>query len=320
MKGIAASLPALVSVLLVAGCASTEDQRAGDGLAVNTMACGQADIGLDYHEDRSGLTITLGSDKMVLKQKESASGARLVDPDNDGTQFWNKGDTATLTIDGQALPLCLVPGAVEKPFIARGNEPFWRAVLEPGQLVVEQMGKVPIALRYEVVESATTGRTFEAEGDGVRVSLKTASQLCRDSMTGMPYPRQVRLAVNGEESQGCGGDPERLLRGTEWVVEDIGGRGIIDSSRVTLNFLADQRVAGRASCNQFSGGWNLTGEGLEFTRMASTKKACAPALMNQEDRFLSLLGEVQRFDIGRHGELLLVTGDGPLIRAFQSTD
>jgi heat shock protein HslJ len=54
--------------------------------------------------------------------------------------------------------------------------------------------------------------------------------------------------------------------------------------------------------------------------MASTKKACAPALMNQEDRFLSLLGEVQRFDIGRHGELLLVTGDGPLIRAFQSTD
>ncbi len=64
----------------------------------------------------------------------------------------------------------------------------------------------------------------------------------------------------------------------------------------------------------------MTGEGLEFTRMASTKKACAPALMNQEDRFLSLLGEVQRFDIGRHGELLLVTGDGPLIRAFQSTD
>ena len=65
MKGIAASLPALVSILLVAGCASTEDQRAGDGLAVNTMACGQTDIGLDYHEDRSGLTITFGSDKMV---------------------------------------------------------------------------------------------------------------------------------------------------------------------------------------------------------------------------------------------------------------
>ena len=97
MKGIAVSLPALVSILLVAGCASSENQRRGEGLAVNAMTCGQADIGLDYHEDHSGLTITFGSDKMVLKQKESASGARFVDPDNDDTQFWNKGDTATLT-------------------------------------------------------------------------------------------------------------------------------------------------------------------------------------------------------------------------------
>lgn len=320
MKGIAVLLPALACTLLAAGCASTEDQHRGEGLAGNAMACGQADIGLDYHEDGSGLTITFGSDKMVLKKQESASGTRFVDPDDDDTQFWSKGETATFTIDGQGLPQCLAPGAVEKPFIARGNEPFWRVVLEPGQLLVEQMGKEAVALRYDVVGSGTTGRDFEAEGDGVRVSLKTASQLCRDSMTGMPYPQQVRLAVNGETFHGCGGHPERLLRGTEWIVEDIGGRGIIDSSRVTLNFQEDQRVSGRASCNQFTGGWHLGGEGIGFSRMASTKMACAPALMNQEDRFLSLLGEVHRFDIGQHGELLLITADGRQARAFQSTD
>ena len=220
----------------------------------------------------------------------------------------------------QALPPCFAPGPIEQPFVARGNEPFWRVIVEPGQLEVERMGVEPVALRYDMVEQSPTERTFRAEGDGIRIELKAASQLCRDSMSGMPYPRQVRLAINGEATSGCGGDPEELLLGPEWVVEDIGGRGIVDSSRVTLIFQEDQRVSGRASCNQFSGGWNLTGEGLEFTRMASTKKACAPALMNQEDRFLSLLGEVRRFDIGRHGELLLVTGDGPLIRAFQSTD
>lgn len=218
------------------------------------------------------------------------------------------------------LPLCFAPGGVERPFVARGNEPFWRVILEPGQLVLERMDEKTVALRYEVTERSATARTFEAEGDGIRVSLKAAAQLCRDSMSGMPYPRQVRLSINGEEFRGCGGDPEQLLRGTEWVVEDIDGRGIIDSSRVTLNFQEDNRVAGRASCNQFSGGWNLTGEGIGFTRMASTKKACAPALMNQENRFLSLLGEVQRFDIGRRGELVLSTGDGRQIRAFQATD
>lgn len=220
----------------------------------------------------------------------------------------------------QALPPCFVPGPIEQPFVARGNEPFWRVIVEPGQLVLERMGEEPIALRYDIVEQSPTERTFRAEGDGVRIELKAASQLCRDSMSGMAYPRQVRLDINGEAASGCGGEPEELLLGPEWVVEDIGGRGIVDSSRVTLNFQADQRVSGRASCNQFSGGWNLTGERLGFTRMASTKKACAPALMNQEDRFLSLLGEVRHFDIGRHGELLLLTGDGRPIRAFQSTD
>jgi len=220
----------------------------------------------------------------------------------------------------QSMPPCFAPGPIEQPFVARGNEPFWRVIVEPGQLVLERMGEEPIALRYHLVEQSSTERAFHAEGDGIRITLKAASQLCRDSMSGMPYPRQARLDVNGEVTNGCGGDPEALLLGPEWVVEDIGGRGIIDSSRVTLNFQADQRVSGRASCNQFSGGWNLSGEGVGFTRMASTKRACAPALMSQENRFLSLLGEVRRFDVGRHGELLLITEDGRQIRAFQSTD
>lgn len=211
-------------------------------------------------------------------------------------------------------------GAVELPFTARGNEPFWRAIVEPGQLVLERMGERPVELRYEITHRSATGRTFQAEGDGIRVSLVTAPQLCHDSMTGMPYPNQVRLEVNGEELSGCGGDPGKLLRDAEWVVEDIDGSGIIDSSRVTISFLEQNRVAGHASCNQFSGGWKLTGEGLRFTRMASTKKACAPALMDQERRFLPLLEDIRRFDIGRHGELLLTTSDGGTIRAFQSTD
>lgn len=218
------------------------------------------------------------------------------------------------------LPLCFGPGDVDKPFVARGNEPFWQVILEPGQLVLERMGEEPVALRYETAERSSTGRTFKAEGDGLLVSFKLAAQLCRDSMTGMPYPRQVRLEVNGEMYRGCGGRPEKMLRGTEWVVEDIGDTGIIDSSRVTMEFLEDQHVAGHASCNQFSGGWNLTGEGLDLTRLVSTRKACAPALMNQEERFLSLLEEVQNFDIGRHGELLLRAADGRSIRATPSTD
>ncbi|MBL3555848.1 MULTISPECIES: META domain-containing protein [Marinobacter] len=211
-------------------------------------------------------------------------------------------------------------GAVELPFTATGNEPFWRAIVEPGQLVLERMGESPVELRYETTRRSATGRTFRADGEGIRITLVTARQLCRDSMTGMPYPNQVRLEVNGEPSRGCGGDPERLLQGDEWVVEDIGGAGLIDSSRVTIDFLSANRVAGNASCNQFKGNWSLTGEGLGLTRMASTSKNCTPALMNQESRFLSLLADITRFDIGRHGELLLISSEGQVITAFPSTE
>lgn len=321
MKGLAAVFPlTLTTLALMTGCASSPDNSSQRGVPADTMACGQAEIGLDYGDSGGVLTIELDGREMKLKEEESASGARFVAVDDDDTTFWSKGESATLTVDGRELPRCLAPGAVELPFTASGNEPFWRVTVEPVQLVLERMGKNPVELRYETLETNASGQAFQAEGDGIRVSLAAAPQLCRDSMTGMPHPNQVRLTINGEAFRGCGGKPERLLRGTDWVVEDIGGTGVIDNSRVTLTFLAKDRVSGHASCNQFGGGWELTGEGIGFSQLVSTKKACAPALMDQETRFLSLLADVRRFDIGRHGELLLTTSGGQMVRAVQSTD
>lgn len=52
--------------------------------------------------------------------------------------------------------------------------------------------------------------------------------------------------------------------------------------------------------------------------LASTRMACAPALMNQEERFLNLLDQVNSVRIGQQGQLLLSTPGGESIRAFQS--
>jgi heat shock protein HslJ len=111
------------------------------------------------------------------------------------------------------------------------------------------------------------------------------------------------------------GAVESLLRSGEWVVEDIGGAGIVDRSRVTLRFGDDGRVAGTASCNRYSGAYELTGEGLALGRMLTTKMACAPALMQQEQRFLGLLAQVRRFEIMADGALMLIAGDGRRIVA-----
>ena len=121
--------------------------------------------------------------------------------------------------------------------------------------------------------------------------------------------------VDGKEYRGCGGEPAALLQGKEWVVEDIDRGGIIDRSRVTLNFDARDRVFGRSGCNTYNGRYTLTGEGLSVTDPVSTLKACAESLMQQEKRFLEILGGVQRFELTDDGALRLLTADGHSITA-----
>lgn len=113
---------------------------------------------------------------------------------------------------------------------------------------------------------------------------------------------------------------DSLLRGGEWIVEDLGGKGIIDSSHISIVFMDENRLGGRSSCNRYSGEYQLSGSAFTVgDNMASTRMACAPALMNQEARFLTLLMNVSQATFGDHGELLLSTPEGETIRALPSS-
>jgi heat shock protein HslJ len=48
--------------------------------------------------------------------------------------------------------------------------------------------------------------------------------------------------------------------------------------------------------------------------MAATRMACAPALMDQEQRYFDTLAKVERYAVADDGALLLETGDGKEIR------
>lgn len=283
-------------------------------------ACGQLDIAVSGSGDSDLISVDYLDRRVLLKPQESASGALYVAPGDNETRFWSKGEKATLTIQGQTYPECLQAGDVAMPFEARGNEPFWHATIEGSEVLLtrpfEEQGtrRVPVELKT----ANRHGREFVATLDDLPITLTVAPQLCQDSMSGAQYPAQVRLMVGNDEYTGCGGDRQRLFRGAVWVVEDLAGTGIIDRSRITIEFLEDNRVAGRASCNRYTGTYQLRGEGIVIGPLASTRMACAPALMNQEDRFLGLLDKVTSVHIGQQGELLLSTSDGGTIRAFQS--
>lgn len=107
------------------------------------------------------------------------------------------------------------------------------------------------------------------------------------------------------------------IEGIVWRAEDIGGGGIIDRSRATLMFGADGRISGSASCNDYSGSYALDRGALNFTSaLVATQKACVPSLMDQEQRFLAILGAARQIELLPTGALLLSTPEGKSMRFF----
>lgn len=304
--------------LLLSACASGPDTS----VAAGSYQCGQLNVNVAHSGDNGLLGLDYQGKRLLMKPKVSASGALYVAPGDDNTRFWSKGERATFTVKGQTYPECLQAGALEVPFEATGNEPFWHIRIENEEMRLNRPydSGEPGAVALETAVANRHGREFSGEMNGQELSLKVARQLCEDNMSGAQFPAQVRLELNGEVFKGCGGDPERLFRGAEWVVEDLAGAGIIDRSRITVEFLDENRLAGMASCNRYGGQYERTAEGMSFDYLFATQMACAPALMDQEQRFLELMSDVKRATIGRHGELVLTTSEGEEIKALQSTE
>mgnify|MGYP001265833116 CR=1 FL=1 len=273
-----------------------------------TLQCGVRKITIGHTEE--GLRLTVGDEAFDLRPVAAASGAKYAELNDPSTTFWSKGDRALLEIRGQAYPECMNVDSEEQVFLAAGNEPSW--VLEIGDqemTLLTNYGENRLAAPTPVPEATGDGKTYVANVDGKNLTVTISARLCTDTMSGMPHPNTVVVRLDDKTLHGCGGEPAALVRGAEWVVEDLNGGGIIDRSRVTLNFDADGRVFGNASCNTYNGGYVLTGEGLTLSRAATTMMACAPALMTQESRFFELLERVERFEISPDGALILHTDD-----------
>lgn len=310
------ALPLAATVGLMSGCQSTPEPQ----IQVDeTYACGQLDITVLSNDDNPLLNIVYGDNQLLVKPAESDSGDLYVAPGNDSTRFLRTGDTALLTIRGQQYPQCLPPGAIEMPFRAAGNEPFWQARIIGDELIMNRPFEQDTTLRLPVKldKADRYGRQFIAAGEGMNVKLTIARQLCQDTMSGAQYPNQAWLTVDEDTFVGCGGNPERLFLGAEWVVEQLSESDIINRSRMTISFLNGNRVAGTSSCNRYSGTYLMDREGgVSFSQLLSTRMACSAELMLQEDRFMAILGRASSIRIGRFGELLLATPEGEVIKAF----
>lgn len=113
---------------------------------------------------------------------------------------------------------------------------------------------------------------------------------------------------------GCASEPVKLQTEQSYVLEWIGERPLMDFSHLSLTLADDGRAYGNAGCNHWFASYTLEGERLSFGKIGSTRKLCAPALMEQEQRFLKALETVQRWDVSKAGQIRFWPAQGKALR------
>jgi heat shock protein HslJ len=97
--------------------------------------------------------------------------------------------------------------------------------------------------------------------------------------------------------------------GGTWLAEDIKGGGVIDNLQTTLEIRQDGSYGGNGGCNTYRGKLKVQDGSIAFAPAAATRKMCAPAMMDQEQKFFDALGTVTSWKL-ENGILHLTGKDG----------
>ena len=204
---------------------------------------------------------------------------------------------------------------------ALGHEPSWTLSRSGSDMTLEtDFGATRVSFPTpppERMDDSTVSYATSVNGSPLQFTIK--SDVCVDTMTGMPRPQSVSLTFGELQLKGCGGEPTSLLQAHEWTVSKLAGQPVLEKPRITVNFDESSRLSGLASCNRFGSDYKLTGEGLQIGKAMSSMMACEDAVMKQEHLFLSLLGKVSRFSIPSEGALVLHTNDDRTIEMEKAT-
>ncbi|MGL4324035.1 MAG: META domain-containing protein [Beijerinckiaceae bacterium] len=102
-----------------------------------------------------------------------------------------------------------------------------------------------------------------------------------------------------------------------WLAEDIRGGGVIDRLQSILTLAADGSLSGTGGCNRMMGRAVITGNMIRIGRIASTRMACAPAAMDQEQKFFAALSDAKFWRVdARQRKLILRDGSDQTLLIF----
>lgn len=154
---------------------------------------------------------------------------------------------------------------------------------------IRMVGPVVDIVRLRRTGEAPAGSDAGAEADG-RAS-----------------PPPARVTVEGT------GVPASLA-GSAWKLADLGGTPVLPDVDATMRFGEDGTVAGRGSCNRYSGPVDVSGDSISFGALASTRMACPGTVNRQEDAFFAALRDAYRWELKDSGLSIFRRGGASPLR------
>ncbi len=113
---------------------------------------------------------------------------------------------------------------------------------------------------------------------------------------------------------GCATPPPTIDTGSSWRVTWIGEQPVREGSYLALTFDMDDRAFGTGGCNHWFAGYGIEGVIMRFSQIGSTRRLCAPEVMEQEQAFFTALRQVRHWDRSPLGELRLWPESGKPVR------
>ena len=155
-------------------------------------------------------TVRLPMQTLAVPRIRVASGARYA---NDRVEFWNRGETATLKVDGENRTGCtgqLVPTAWDEArllgvdYRAVGYDPIWSLEIDEGKylrFIIEGTSAVYFPVPQPTGDANRRVYRAVTESD---LEAVIEEKPCKDPSSQDPFPHTVTVTYGGIPYPGCG--------------------------------------------------------------------------------------------------------------------
>lgn len=179
------------------------------GAGPSHWECG--DLAVMSRHGATSVRLDANGRSWTLPLARSASGARYADAA--GNEFWTKGATGRLTIDGEPARDC-VQARQPSPwnaallrgmaFRAVGNEPGWYVEVDKGATPALRATLDYAERTLSLPRTTPRNGGFEGTAGGETVVLAIRKAACTDGMSGQRFEATATLRVGSRTYEGCG--------------------------------------------------------------------------------------------------------------------